>query len=82
MNETRSQAKMIRLSDDRLSEVIGWAESYTGSPGSLRDDNALAVKELRQIRKGIRDLQERCCGSDDLCNGCRALLGLLAGVQP
>lgn len=82
MSDTRRQEMRVRLSDDRLSEVIGWAESYGGGLGSFRDDNVQALKELRVLRQGIRKLQTRCCGSDDLCNGCRALLGLLAGVQP
>ena len=36
-------------------------------------------QELRTNRMvtGIKALQAKCCGSDDLCNGCRALLGLL-----
>lgn len=69
------------LSDERLSSVIGWAESYDGNPGSYRADNVLALKQLLTIRKGIRGLQARCCGSDDLCNGCRALLALLSDEE-
>jgi hypothetical protein len=34
--------------------------------------------ELQRIHSDIRALQARCCGSDDLCNGCRALLALLS----
>lgn len=67
----------IRLSDERLAGVTGALERWGCREGSEIGDAIHALREVRRLRDGIKALQERCCGSDDLCNGCRALLALL-----
>lgn len=44
------------------------------------DAVTILANDYERLRNGVLALQARCCGSDDLCNGCRALLELANGI--
>ena len=54
-------------------DVVTAAHEFIAAVGMPKPANG----DLKRLRDGIKALQAQCCGSDDPCNGCRALLGLL-----
>lgn len=64
---------LTRILRETASVRVFSAQTFGQARVSMKE----AADELERVYGGIRALQARCCGSDDLCNGCRALLSLL-----
>lgn len=66
------------MTDERAVNMWNWnLEEWfaLNENGRVRLACAMQAK-LVHMRQRILDLQAKCCGSDDLCNGCKALLGI------
>lgn len=64
---------LIKILRETASVRVFNAQTFGQARVSMKE----AAEELERVYSAIRALQERCCGSDDLCNGCRALLQLI-----
>jgi len=67
------------MHDSAAEEAEACNDDIAGSMSEGAAMIELLCAKLADVKQKTLALQARCCGSDDLCNGCRALLEIANG---